>query len=70
MTAPTIIRRSCAPKIDRINARVYSDVNIGVYRAGFATAQSAYEEGCRAVFAALDWIEEFCPASAISPVHA
>ena len=45
-------------EIDRINARVYSDVNIGVYRAGFATAQSAYEEGCRAVFAALDWIEE------------
>jgi len=44
--------------IDRINARVYSDVNIGVYRAGFATTQSAYEEGCRTVFAALDWLEE------------
>jgi glutathionyl-hydroquinone reductase len=46
------------PDIDRINARVYSDVNIGVYRAGFATNQAAYEEGCRAVFAALDWLEE------------
>jgi putative glutathione S-transferase len=45
-------------QIDRVNARVYGDVNIGVYRAGFATTQSAYEEGCRAVFAALDWIEE------------
>ncbi len=45
-------------EIDRINARVYDDVNIGVYRAGFAIVQSAYEEGCRAVFAALDWIEE------------
>jgi len=33
-------------------------VNIGVYRAGFATMQSAYEEGCRAVFAALEWIED------------
>src|SRR5581483_7875728 len=44
-------------EIDRINARVYSDVNVGVYRAGFATTQEAYEEGCRAVFAALDWIE-------------
>ena len=32
-------------------------MNIGVYRAGFATRQEAYEEGCRAVFAALDWIE-------------
>ena len=45
-------------EIDRINARVYQDVNIGVYRAGFANVQSAYEEGCRAVFAALDWIED------------
>ena len=45
-------------EIDRINARVYKDVNVGVYRAGFATRQEAYEEGCRAVFAALDWIEE------------
>jgi len=45
-------------EIDRINARVYNDVNIGVYRAGFATMQSAYEEGCRAVFAALEWIED------------
>ena len=44
--------------IDRINARVYNDVNIGVYRAGFATAQDAYEEGARTVFAALDWIED------------
>jgi putative glutathione S-transferase len=44
-------------EIDRINARVYSDINIGVYRTGFATAQDRYEEGCRTVFAALDWIE-------------
>ena len=39
-------------------SRVYNDVNIGVYRAGFATAQDVYEEGCRVVFAALDWIED------------
>src|SRR5580692_5189707 len=45
-------------EIDHVNARVYKDVNTGVYRAGFATTQAAYEEGCRAVFAALDWIEE------------
>jgi glutathionyl-hydroquinone reductase len=45
-------------EIDRTNARVYRDVNIGVYRAGFATTQDAYEEGFRAVFATLDWIEE------------
>jgi glutathionyl-hydroquinone reductase len=46
------------PEIDRINARVYNDVNIGVYRAGFATNQGAYEDGCRTVFAALDWIDD------------
>jgi len=45
-------------EIDRINARIYADVNTGVYRAGFATTQQAYEEGCCAVFAALDWIED------------
>jgi putative glutathione S-transferase len=33
-------------------------VNTGVYRAGFATRQEAYEEGCRDVFAALDSLEE------------
>ena len=53
-------------EIDRINARVYSDVNIGVYRAGFATTQAAYEEGCRAVFAALDWIEDLLVAPTLS----
>ena len=45
-------------EIDRVNARVYRDVNIGVYRAGFATTQDAYDEGCRTVFAALDWLED------------
>jgi glutathionyl-hydroquinone reductase len=45
-------------EIDSINDRVFRDVNTGVYRAGFATTQDAYEEGFRDVFAALDWLEE------------
>jgi glutathionyl-hydroquinone reductase len=45
-------------EIDRINARVYETVNNGVYRAGFATTQAAYEEAFRALFATLDAIEE------------
>jgi putative glutathione S-transferase len=45
-------------EIDRINERVFRDVNTGVYRSGFATLQHAYEESCREVFAALDWLEE------------
>jgi glutathionyl-hydroquinone reductase len=44
-------------EIDRVNALVYENVNNGVYRAGFATAQEAYEEAFRAVFGALDELE-------------
>ncbi len=45
-------------EIDRINNLVYPNVNNGVYRAGFATSQSAYEEAARAVFATLDQLEQ------------
>jgi putative glutathione S-transferase len=45
-------------EIDRINARVYETVNNGVYRAGFATTQEAYEEAYRALFDTLDVLEE------------
>ena len=45
-------------EIDEVNARVYRDVNNGVYRAGFATTQEAYEEAVLELFAALDWLEE------------
>jgi len=45
-------------EIDRINDLVYETVNNGVYRAGFATAQSEYEEAARALFATLDRLEQ------------
>jgi glutathionyl-hydroquinone reductase len=45
-------------EIDRVNDFVYPNVNNGVYRAGFATSQAAYEEAARGVFAALDQLEE------------
>ncbi len=45
-------------EIDRVNTLVYENINNGVYRAGFATAQEAYEEAFRALFAALDEIEQ------------
>jgi putative glutathione S-transferase len=41
----------------KLAAFIYDNVNNGVYQAGFATTQSAYEKGCRAVFAALDELE-------------
>jgi len=45
-------------EIDRINALVYPAINNGVYRAGFATSQEAYEEAFRTLFEALDTVEE------------
>lgn len=44
-------------RIDAVNERVYASVNNGVYRAGFATTQSAYEEAFDELFATLDWLE-------------
>jgi glutathionyl-hydroquinone reductase len=44
-------------EIDAINERVYETVNNGVYRAGFATTQEAYEEAFDALFASLDWLD-------------
>ncbi len=44
-------------KIEAVNARVYSDINNGVYKAGFATTQTAYDEAVTALFEALDWVE-------------
>jgi putative glutathione S-transferase len=45
------------PEIEAVNARVYDDVNNGVYKAGFATTQEAYDEAVAAVFETLDWLE-------------
>jgi len=45
-------------KIDDINDRVYDTLNNGVYKAGFATSQEAYEEAVEPLFETLDWLEE------------
>jgi glutathionyl-hydroquinone reductase len=45
-------------EIDALNDRIYQDVNNGVYRAGFATKQEAYEEALGSLFETLDWLEE------------
>lgn len=45
-------------EIDDINERVYQHINNGVYKAGFATTQTAYEEAVTALFDALDSINQ------------
>lgn len=45
-------------EIDAINARIYDTVNNGVYKAGFATSQEAYESAVYPLFETLDWLEE------------
>ena len=44
-------------QIDELNERIYHTVNNGVYRAGFATSQAAYEEAFYELFDPLDWLE-------------
>jgi glutathionyl-hydroquinone reductase len=44
-------------EIDRVNALVYETVNNGVYRAGFATTQEAYDEAFEGVFSTFDGLE-------------
>jgi len=44
--------------IDALNARIYETVNNGVYRSGFATTQSAYEEAVFLLFETLDHLEQ------------
>jgi putative glutathione S-transferase len=45
-------------EIEAVNARIYPGLNNGVYRSGFATTQSAYDEAVSDVFDTLDWLEE------------
>ena len=45
------------PEIDALNERIYKTVNNGVYKAGFATTQAAYEEAVHPLFETLAWLD-------------
>ena len=44
-------------EIDAVNARIYDTLNNGVYKAGFATSQQAYDAAVGPLFDTLDWLE-------------
>lgn len=44
--------------IDKFNAKIYPNVNNGVYKAGFATTQRAYEQAVMPLFATLDELDQ------------
>ncbi|SLN59023.1 Glutathionyl-hydroquinone reductase YqjG [Roseovarius litorisediminis] len=44
--------------IEAVNTRVYDTVNNGVYKAGFATTQKAYDAAVHPLFDSLDWLEQ------------
>jgi len=54
--APNLWPEDRRAEMDEVNAVVFTDVNNGVYRCGFAASQQAYDEAYRALFARLDWL--------------
>ena len=78
-TGPDYYPAPLRPTIDAVNGRVFEHVNNGVYKAGFARTQEAYDEAVTALFETLDALDERLSASAIwrarrsprpiSPVH-
>ncbi|MGE2833630.1 glutathione S-transferase family protein [Mycobacterium sp. SMC-4] len=56
--APQLYPEPLRDEIDEIAQRIYTEVNNGVYRCGFAGAQRAYEKAYDRLFTALDWLSE------------
>ena len=56
--APELYPEELREEIDTVNKRVFTEVNNGVYRCGFAGSQEAYNDAYDRLFAALDWLEE------------
>jgi putative glutathione S-transferase len=54
---PNLYPAEFAAEIDALNVTIYEAINDGVYRAGFATSQRAYEAAAYRLFAALDELE-------------
>ncbi|MET1022302.1 MAG: glutathione S-transferase C-terminal domain-containing protein [Arthrobacter sp.] len=56
--APDLYPEALRAEIDAVNKRVFTEVNNGVYRCGFAGSQEAYDAAYSRLWTALDWLEE------------
>ena len=56
--APDLYPEAIRAEMDEVMERIYTEVNNGVYRCGFAGTQDAYEDAYDRLFTALDWLEE------------
>jgi putative glutathione S-transferase len=56
--APDLYPQALREEIDHVNDLVFTDVNNGVYRAGFAGGQEAYEQAYSGLFRRLDWLSQ------------
>jgi putative glutathione S-transferase len=56
--APDLYPEPLREEIDELSAAIFTDVNNGVYKAGFATSQEAYDDAVHALFVRLDELEE------------
>jgi putative glutathione S-transferase len=56
--APDLYPEALREEIDTVSRRVFTEVNNGVYRCGFAGSQEAYEAAYHRLFTALDWLSE------------
>ena len=57
-SGPDLYPPALREEIDAVNARIYDTLNNGVYKAGFATGQAAYEAAVGPLFATLDWLDD------------
>jgi putative glutathione S-transferase len=55
--APDLFPHDRSAEQAALSARIYEEVNNGVYRAGFATRQDAYERAVRVLFGTLDFLD-------------
>jgi putative glutathione S-transferase len=56
--APDLYPEHLRDEIDQVARKVFTDVNNGVYRCGFAGSQESYERAYRRLFSRLDWLSE------------